>query len=996
MGNKALCGKRRNSEDHKDNVQELLIKNEDFPLNFEIELKRIKGINLKVEDVFLEFDFFGFKKIRTKIIFSTNTPKWSLVEIFNYEIKNKEDLKKKLLIKLYKKNHKYLGNISVSFYQMALGTVRNNFVFNSSQRYIGRLQFDVRIIQKIEIKFELEKLNVNIYDIYKKYSITNFNNLKFQIYLANKSAEHKTEEMFFKTYSEKIEKVKNYKFKIYNLSWQNFEYDKINYKDIQEGPDLDTSLSEELKYNEQTHKKILAIDSNNELELEEVKTLNTSTHKILQNTTKNIKPRQKLQKNQTSLEIPKILTLFYKGKTHNLHNSHIIFKLFDTTKQYLATGYLSLDSFFHHKGNIMETTKNFYNTYKLNIWKYGHYIGKLDVSMILKYKYFMRQNNTGIRTEEGTFFSSDILPFKKMLVSHSKSYDSELVKMFRFYKAEIKELIFDDNRVVGEEDLEAEKVLRDLEKDLKGKLEDSVQNFMKENEILEFQYGLLELSIILIKFFKEIELSKVEKKLTYDCFKVMMEREELNFNFVPTKNNLISQKFIFEKAGKRKLSEHNFFNNKSLKKLKRKKEVLLEFIKLLEKLFLYFEIKVESEEHDNHEIDLLSFLMVQFYVKNKTYQENILLNFEKIIKEKGIIFQNYTFNNNDKFDLFLSNKNLFSILKKDKDAKKKIQKLETLFSNQHIYKILISQKKHITNKFLQKLLNYFKQQFIIQKRLNWNNLFGYNILVHFIYYQVHEIKNLLEIEENNLKEAILATISNNFQLNLFLPLLITKTNLRDPRQLDIFYELIAYKFSKMILRGKNLIVNVDCHLLIELFVKVLQEEHLITMEKTILLLYKYSKVFGKQFRGLVLKYFLDDRNFFKFFLHWSISIRKIFYYFLIFNFIEDSEISGKINEKLNIIKKNQSYYVNLRKIDRNKKSSKNFGRKRIKFEKRSNFEFDEKLLIYTSRSISEYNSCFLVYKKWIEDSDPFKDKIIIKNMPDLDLRVFKDGSEFHF
>ena len=997
MGNKSLCGKRKDS-DTIHSIEELLIKNEDFPLKFEIELKRIKGINLKVKDIFLEFDFFGFKKIRTKIIYNTQTPKWKIIEKFEYVVKNREDLKKILLIKLYNKNNKYLGNISVSFYQMALGTIRNNFVFNSSQRYIGRLQFDVKILQRIDFKFELEKLNVIIYDIYKKYSITNFNDLKFQIYLDANNSEQKTSEMFFKTYSEKIEKVKNYKFKLYNLAWENFDYDKLNYKDILEGPvDLDTSLSEELKYNEQTHKKILAIDSNNELELDEVKTLNTSTNKILQNKTKKIKPNEKQKqklKNKTSIdENYETIKLVFKGKTNNLHNSHIIFKLFDTTKKYLATGYLPLDSFFHHKGNLIETNKNFYNSYKINIWKYGHYVGRLDVSMILKYDYFLRQNNTGIRTEEGTFFSSDILPFKKMMNSHSKSYDSELIKMFRFYKAEIKELIFEDNKIVDDEILETVKVLKDLKKNLKKKLQDSTQDFNKENEILEFQYSLLDLIIILTKLFKDIDLNKIEKKLAYDSLKIMMEREELNFNFVPTKNKSNSQKFIFEKAGKRKLNEHNFFNNKSLKKLKRKKEVLFEFIKLLERLLEYFEIKIQIEEHDNHEIDLLSFLMVQFYLKNKTYQENLLINFEKIIKEKGIIFQNYTFNNNDKFELFLSNKNLFSLLKKDEEAKKKIKKLKDLFSNQKIYIILTTNKKYITNKFIQKLLNYYNEEFIVRKHLNWNNLFGYNLLVHFIYYEVHELKNLLEIEENNLKEAVLATISNNFQLNLFLPLLITKTNIRDPQQLDIFYELIAYKFNSIILKQKKIIINLDYHFFIELLVKVLNEEHLISMEKTILLLYKYSSIFGKQFRELIFEYFCVNDHFYRFFLHWSVSIRKIFYYFLIFNFNDDSEIFAKINKKLDIIKKNLKYYNSLRIIDRKKKSIEN-KRKKVKIIKKINLEFDEKLLVYTNRSINEYNKCFSAYKKWIEDSDPFKNKDTIKNMPDLNLKVFKDGSEF--
>jgi len=39
-----------------------------------------------------------------------------------------------------------MGNIRIPFLQLATGTIRNNFVFNSSTRYLGRLQFDLKII----------------------------------------------------------------------------------------------------------------------------------------------------------------------------------------------------------------------------------------------------------------------------------------------------------------------------------------------------------------------------------------------------------------------------------------------------------------------------------------------------------------------------------------------------------------------------------------------------------------------------------------------------------------------------------------------------------------------------------------------------------------------------------------------------------------------------------------------------------------------------------
>lgn len=55
------------------------------------------------------------------------------------------------------------------------------------------------------------------------------------------------------------------------------------------------------------------------------------------------------------------------------------------------------------------------------------------------------------------------------------------------------------------------------------------------------------------------------------------------------------------------------------------------------------------------------------------------------------------------------------------------------------------------------------------------------------------------IEEKNLLKAIQAALNNSYHINIFFPLLITKTNLYDSGEVNQLFELFASvceKFSK--------------------------------------------------------------------------------------------------------------------------------------------------------------------------------------------------------
>ena len=478
-----------------------------LPMQFIIKLKTVKGLNVKEKDVYLDIDLFSFERIKTHIIYNTDKPKWSINKKINITINKLQDFDKILNIKLFSKKSKYLGNIELGFYELIVGTVRNNFVINSKSHYMGRLQFDLKISQIITMNIKIQKLKAEIFDFQNKFQDKDFKDFFFQVYLDNDS-NIKSQQIKFNRCNKNIksgvfhnvvESLDEYEF-----NWNSKDYSNSDFDIILSNDGSQIIAEEILTRNRKDSTKMLNISFTDEDENKKKKDL--SSLKDNKNMLNDIESFEELNNNKylitktngptqiLSEEIADSIELDFYLRTNKFPYTHLVFKIYDE-ESIVAVGYLPLDNYFHHKGNFIEKADKRNITTGFNIWKYGHYKGNIEIFIQFNYLTFFRQNKSGVRTEDGIFSSSNVLKFTARNVVH----ESRVIKIIKEYQTEFDELIFrmynpqEDKSEIGES--EELMLLKKFKSELKEHFSNDRRKLCKDNEIFRLQISLLQLYV---------------------------------------------------------------------------------------------------------------------------------------------------------------------------------------------------------------------------------------------------------------------------------------------------------------------------------------------------------------------------------------------------------------------------------------------------------------------------------------------------------------------
>ncbi len=187
--------------------------------------------------------------------------------------------------------------------------------------------------------------------------------------------------------------------------------------------------------------------------------------------------------------------------------------------------------------------------------------------------------------------------------------------------------------------------------------------------------------------------------------------------------------------------------------------------------------------------------------------------------------------------------------------------------------------------------------------------------------------------------------------------------------------------------------NLEYNILLKLIITVLKEDHLISIEKSLLFLYKYLWVLGPGFKEEIWNRMFSKKFFFKFFLHWSFSIRKIFHHLIIYNYFIEDKLTNQINTYVAVINKERIRYNQFMDEKRQQISkSKKFNNFR-KYHNRPSTPFPSKLAVYSLNALKEYNSIMMVFKDWKAKYKNLKDNKIFGFIPNLSLKMFKDETE---
>ena len=477
----------------------------DLPMQFNAKLKTIKGVNVKEQDIYLEIDFFSLEKIKTQTIYNTDKPKWVINKKLNITINKLSDFNRILNIKIFTKRSKYLGNVELTFYEAIMGTVRNNFVINSKSRYLGRLQFDLKVSQIIQMNIKIEKLKAEIFDFQSKFTDKQFENFNFQVYLDTDSSIN-SGSINFHSYIKNIKSgiFHNIRDSIdeYEFNWISQQFQSSNYHIEYSDKESEVIAEEIMTLDETNTKKMLNISSSDDEDRKKVGSHTSFRENLLHEVddideltnnhfmiTKTNGPTQILNNKQEDS-----IGLDFYLRTNKFPYTHLVFKVYDV-KTICAVGYLPLDNYFHHMGNFIEKTKESYLSTGFNIWKYGHFKGSIDLFLKFNFPTFFRQKRVGIRTEDGVFSSSNVIKFTERSVVN----ESKIIKMFKDYKTELDSILFKTYNIQEEESNDEDEsefvIFSKLNKDLEEHFHEEDKIMCREEEIYRFQKSILELYV---------------------------------------------------------------------------------------------------------------------------------------------------------------------------------------------------------------------------------------------------------------------------------------------------------------------------------------------------------------------------------------------------------------------------------------------------------------------------------------------------------------------
>lgn len=196
----------------------------DFPMQFTLHLKTIKGIKLKVLDVYLEIDYFGFKKEITHPVYQKSNPSWEINRIIDIKIQSLEDFSRKFVIRIYSVKKKYLGNIKIGFTDIVAGPVSNSFVINSQALFIGRMEFDLKMNQKLNLSLNLKRAKVKFFEFTSNFNQESIEHIAFTITCDNDinlDIGHIPFDYYSKNFSKGAENVINPDIEDYVFLWSN-------------------------------------------------------------------------------------------------------------------------------------------------------------------------------------------------------------------------------------------------------------------------------------------------------------------------------------------------------------------------------------------------------------------------------------------------------------------------------------------------------------------------------------------------------------------------------------------------------------------------------------------------------------------------------------------------------------------------------------------------------------------------------------------------------
>jgi hypothetical protein len=185
-------------------------------------------------------------------------------------------------------------------------------------------------------------------------------------------------------------------------------------------------------------------------------------------------------------------------------------------------------------------------------------------------------------------------------------------------------------------------------------------------------------------------------------------------------------------------------------------------------------------------------------------------------------------------------------------------------------------------RFIQRFAQHVNRQFV-RSDIPWHAIPGYRVILHSFLLEL-KLRPVTSYPEA-LVEASLCLLSYKYLISVFIRLCFLKTNIYDYLGVVEAIGLVDIWLDRLFIQGSSFPQSFDYNFLIEGLLRVLEDEHAVSLAKALLLVYRQLHMLSQPVREAVVYEYLIKQHFFRFLCHWSSEVRRVFMHVIEFRIV---------------------------------------------------------------------------------------------------------------
>jgi len=899
-----------------------LLSGPDEDLRFKVQLDTIKARNLPSSASYVKVKFGKEKEFMTSrdnVYGATHS--WNMKQDFDFNTTRKSLRIQAIELTLHDGYDQIIGSVGIRLHDIVTGPPEQDFPLSMNKGYKEqtRLNFPVKMYQMISICVKPKqvtcKLDEGLKEKFYNYSLKL--KTKEREFLSEHSANFRNPSATIMLASEKLAESENYQYNTMdenkNLKIREFVSNPMDIneerksvvtpQDSLENSTVDRNLTRSM-LTQSTTDKSRALNAS--LSLPSVKkdmTWEENTEDSTQGANLEI---EVCMRELTSGNFQFFLWSCREGDVPNVNAPDDA----DESKEIyidhklVAECYITMTKFFFHQAEMNFGEDNFkapgipgkeenseepkksgqtrVSKFKEKLWHQGKAVGEMVGEFTLKNTSFYRQMIIGVRNETGIQKVGSMYNMSKesaASLGNGKSADVKEIQKLEGYKEEFKSILLNlskanivpKTRVKLMDDLR--EVLHYSAKTLRNLNQNFALSFVDSNDnLLATQRTLIHLAKNYMEYCEEVVITI--RPMVYENLTLLINRSEFDLNCMGFGDSSNAK-------GQNKLDA---------KLYQKKIDICLEFEALLLLMLGKVQPKINDKGLPEKEKEFVENFVAHAYFKIPEFRKKLLTWVTKedeklpIQEWRGAEWVIDERPESQKIQYFASmfdwEKNFYGHIKNTEGGQNNYETLRKILEDKELQE-KISKKGVAFYLFLTEWANQVERTIVTKEQVPWPDIPGYTTLIKSFLLDL-KTKDVRRYPEA-MVQASCSLLRNDKLLNTFVPIIYQKTRIYDSSNVFGVFELINKWFETFTENNKSIPSTFDYSFFFKGLLIVLDGDHALNIAIVLLVIYNNFNLIPSSEKGFISDYLLN-KSFFKFFMHWSWSVRQVFHHLLLYRF----------------------------------------------------------------------------------------------------------------